>query len=498
MKLDCDVVKDLYVLYKENELSPKVKKAVEEHLQQCQSCSRVYENEEDFEDYLQDHESEIKPSKEFDEKMKFRIRLRRWKIATIFIAVVLLIYSYFEYVDDRKNILYAVQGASNNVNQMSLAVDSVKTNTRDFGYIFEELNQIQEKYGAIIRELNYFENKNLSSHPNGLFISFEFVDFLEHLNIRYTNNVWTEKDEKALRQMKDNMEGYLKLLEKEGNKLNGVYNSLDLSVLFNPMKVDKMSDLNQRINELSYVYTRFGKFPEEINILTKKEASEILSNIFNTDIEDIEFMEYANKNVKSFGTYSFNIRSEDEQIYGAINAITGELIESNSKFELTDGDLLSKEEIKEKLNIFLNKAYGSDIEFNIQELGINYRFSSNVDWQLYTFEISPQKAGYILDSLYRVYIDGRTGRIKTFRKLEGYVLDESFKDAKTSISIEVQDALKGLKDEIDNPENYIYDDTFFIKSILSRDYQLVFKYVDKNSRKEIFINTNTGKQEFDY
>ena len=48
MKLECPVIKDLYVLYSENELSEEVRGAVEEHLGGCKECKNIYETGVNF------------------------------------------------------------------------------------------------------------------------------------------------------------------------------------------------------------------------------------------------------------------------------------------------------------------------------------------------------------------------------------------------------------------------------------------------------------------
>lgn len=69
MKLECPVVRDLYVLYKENELSREVRDAVMEHLESCSWCKNIYESEKDFGDILK-HDTEDQPSKKMDENRK--------------------------------------------------------------------------------------------------------------------------------------------------------------------------------------------------------------------------------------------------------------------------------------------------------------------------------------------------------------------------------------------------------------------------------------------
>lgn len=62
MKLECSVVRDLYVLYKEKELSKEVQEAVDQHLKNCENCTHIYEEEWNISDILK-KEPAKQPSK---------------------------------------------------------------------------------------------------------------------------------------------------------------------------------------------------------------------------------------------------------------------------------------------------------------------------------------------------------------------------------------------------------------------------------------------------
>jgi hypothetical protein len=86
----------------------------------------------------------------------------------------------------------------------------------------------------------------------------------------------------------------------------------------------------------------------------------------------------------------------------------------SNHFPLETGELLPEEQVRAEMERFLARNFGEDAKFTIVVRGINYHFSSNVDQQLYTYDLtrvgsgdSKQKEG---DS-YRVYMDARTGQL---------------------------------------------------------------------------------------
>ena len=116
---------------------------------------------------------------------------------------------------------------------------------------------------------------------------------------------------------------------------------------------------------------------------------------------------------------------------------------------------------------------------------------------MYSYDVIPVKDGFSLNSLYRIRLDARTGRIYGFRQIDGCILTESFKKSEVIINHQPNELKPLVKTDMRNVEEYNYIDTMFIYSILSKDYQLVHQYVNEDGQK-IYINTMTGNEEFLY
>ena len=86
-KLVCDIVQDLLPLYEDNLCSDASKKAVEEHLSECRSCSALLNSMRSFKET---ELSATKISKEDKIAVKsFRKIRRRWTISLIAILLVI-------------------------------------------------------------------------------------------------------------------------------------------------------------------------------------------------------------------------------------------------------------------------------------------------------------------------------------------------------------------------------------------------------------------------
>lgn len=99
MKLDCDIVQELYPLYAENELSPKLKKRIDEHLSSCDKCKMIFTEGEGFHDFIQADTEVIQPDHSLDEKLKQSLKKQRYfqyaKMGLILIFSIAAIYFLF-------------------------------------------------------------------------------------------------------------------------------------------------------------------------------------------------------------------------------------------------------------------------------------------------------------------------------------------------------------------------------------------------------------------
>lgn len=99
MRLDCEIVQELYSLYAENELSHKVRNQVGEHLNSCETCRQIYEKEVGFHDIVQLDSEIIQPDRSIEERLKKRLKRQKYyqyvKTGLILVLSIVLIYFLF-------------------------------------------------------------------------------------------------------------------------------------------------------------------------------------------------------------------------------------------------------------------------------------------------------------------------------------------------------------------------------------------------------------------
>lgn len=493
MKLECPVVKDLYILYKENELSAETKYAVEEHLETCKDCGRVYENGEGFDDMIK-KDTEEQPSTRLDEKMMMKLKISRLKVVVVFIALVFLISIYYNYSQSRYNLLYDVSQAEESLHKMSFNIGDIKNSSTPPLNFTEDIDSLNnQQNNAIRRDLNFIEASRLNSAPNELFMNFKVYELYNILKIRYQNGTFSERDEKAYLLLKQYMEDTTKLLSDERQRLNGLYDGRKLMALVTPMDVYSIAQSYDRLNMLSLLYAQYDKFPDEISHLSQDDMKKRLQYVFNLDNAEINISSNMETSIMLNGDADFNIKAGNLYYHGTMDAYTGnikDLIYSSSD---TSGDLKPVESIKGELKSLLGRLYGKDQDFIIDDMGINYRFSSNTDIKLYSFIVTPVINGLKVNYKILIYYDARSGEPYSILNLSGYSFTLPGNNVDTSMNITKEQGLKILS--ASGSGNFKYSDTIIIRSKLSGRYVPVYEYVDKDNKA--YINS-AGKLEFTY
>ena len=88
-KINCNVIQDILPLYIEDVVSDDTKELVEEHLQNCEICQRVYhETKTDLENDMKVSAQTKESSNEANDLKSFRIFLKKRKIKTILVSIV--------------------------------------------------------------------------------------------------------------------------------------------------------------------------------------------------------------------------------------------------------------------------------------------------------------------------------------------------------------------------------------------------------------------------
>lgn len=88
MKIDCDIIKDLLPLYVEGIASEKSRKAVEEHLEECEGCKKIYQ--EMIKPKLQVH-YDREPAESFRKYVKKEKRKLGIKTALVTAVIILAV-----------------------------------------------------------------------------------------------------------------------------------------------------------------------------------------------------------------------------------------------------------------------------------------------------------------------------------------------------------------------------------------------------------------------
>lgn len=97
MKYDCELIQDIFPLYKDNVLSDKSKEIIKEHLAECEICGRIYEQgitEQSTNLIEQDNISENSNIKSYSKRIK---RVRILIVSGILLFMLLVSASVFTY-----------------------------------------------------------------------------------------------------------------------------------------------------------------------------------------------------------------------------------------------------------------------------------------------------------------------------------------------------------------------------------------------------------------
>lgn len=495
MELECPVVRDLYTLYKENELSAEVRNAVLNHLEECTCCRKLYDTGEGFPDILS-KEDEVPIPRKLDEKMMLKLKISRLKTAVIFIAVLFLIFIYSGYVQSRNNLLYDASQAEQTLYKISNIVDGIKNNDFELTGFTDDIQILDEQQNnAIKRDFNFVENISLSNAPNELYMNFNVSYLYNLLKTRYMNGSFSDSDEKAFSLLKEYIEDTAKLMSDERFKFNKLHDGLGLEALFTPMDVGNISKSYEKLNELSLTYMQYNKFPNEISPMSIDDLKKRIRYVLNLENADVSFNSGMKNSIRLNGDCSFDAKQGTLHYFGTIDAYTGDIMNlTNSGPESTSSELQPVKDVDENLKAFLKRVYGKDQEFELQYMGVNYNFSSNTDIKVYGYNVYPVIKGLKVDHQIFIYFDARTGDFYSKMPLPGRVYKTPDYDVDTSTNITPEQGLHLLDNE--EKGDYSYIENEIIESKLSGKYVSVYEY--EGTSGTAYINTVTGKRELKY
>lgn len=517
MNLECDIVRDLYILHKEDDLSRKVKEAVDGHLSECKVCNAYYTEQNEYSKIIDLDKELLEPSNKLDEKLMLKLKLRKLRILLIFLLSVILIYSYFNYINQRNNLISELKYIEQSTEIIESYMDREKFEEKNrLIVIKDEMYDIYENNIRITKYLNFFEKQKINNSETSLDINAYFYLLNEQMNQKYFSGELTNDDKLAMLKLRKYFIDYNQLLASEIIKLEQINYNSNLKAKFNTLNIKEMSDITNQINQLSLTYYKYNKFPNEIEKKSEETMKEILLNTFNLSNAEVT-LDYHNIE----GTYTFKVINNNKHILGSIDAYTGQIINFiDTSVSVEGNNVITEKDAIDKLEKSLKTIFGDDVEYSITSLGLNYdfernmdvsydyNFNTNEDVKLYTYNVALIKDGNKVNSEYIMRVNARTGDLAVmylglsyYSKLFGKTIPFNTSDS----LIPIEEGYSLFVNEETQQPNYKYDDTLYIRSRISGNYELMHIYKldttaphKQDDPYERYLNAHTGKEDYPY
>ncbi|WP_417899830.1 zf-HC2 domain-containing protein [Bacillus haimaensis] len=409
MKLEHEVVLDLYLLYMENELSPAVKQAVDAHLSECEACSNTYQTGEGFFDHKKELENKEVPNT-VDDKVWLKIRLTRYKWITAVLIAIILTLLVTDYKSGREKLMLEFENYYRSQELLPVMFNIVKDQEHsDLEYVQGTVHQFFEATMALEEHINFIERYQLDKTEYYFCINTSnFNSMLEIMQFRFDQGMWSKTDEAAYKAIHRYFGDLNQVATTQYRKFKHGYSSY-----FELLDVEELDRFYKNINILSDSYTRFHKLPEELQPMGEKELTKMVAQILGVNEKKVELKKESTLNGNPY-TYQFHIEGKYD---GLIDGLNGQLLEAHSYPTELDGPTLSREETEEKVKDHVEKIYGSNLAYTLVPMGINTSNTSK-DYKLYSFNIVPNYKGYPLYTPLEqgtvMIINARTGEINMF------------------------------------------------------------------------------------
>lgn len=503
MKLECPVVRDLYVLYCENELSPEVREAVEEHLKDCEECRRYYEDGTSISEAIKKDIVE-EPSKKLDERMLLKLKVGRLRVGMLILAIVFLMSAFNYYSTTRKNLSNDLSWTYNNI--AGLWHNAQKNAYFNYDYTSQELKELNSHNSMIIRDLDFIEEKRLKDE--GLYLQDNFLKMLQTLNDKRNAGAMDPRDQRARELLEQYSFEAMELLRVERDKMYTVRDNIFL-IPFKHFDSKELAASYKKINELTLTYTNYHRLPDEIKPLSEEELIERIKSAIKDNDAKIQFN--AGKfSILPDGSADFFVQTKENKFVmtGSIDAYTGVLRNFENFGNPSSGESITSSEAEKRTTDWLRWLYGDNYEYKLQYKGINYKIGGDVG-KNHSFVYTPIIRGYAFyttgvsfenGSGFTAYIDstgGNLARIYTpFQSMLHFVNARDNVKLDTTINVSPEEGFKSL--QLKDKQKYSFIGTYVITSrIYSKDV-LVHVYSSKEAYDSVFVNTVTGKQDFEY
>jgi hypothetical protein len=476
MKLDCSLVEDLYPLYEENELKPENRRAVEEHLKECNRCRELYQKGSGFSEVsLFPEDKEEKVSKELDDRIRLNFRLRRMKVIAVLLAAIIIVTGINRYAANREQVATLLNG-------MYLYCETLNEIAKNpYESSSEYLSSSIDDIIDLDNELNWLERNLFSNTSYNFFVNTDVLNEMLHsLKERKSQGLQDETDVKAIELLQKHSNTLFQHVRSEYNSFHHGYSSY-----FEILDIDGIGEPINKIEELAYFYNTYHKLPSEMKLLGEKEMEKKIRTVFNAKDGKVKFKKSPNEIP---GVYRFEFNG----IRGEINGYSGIIFDAeNSSLRLNDKKPKDKKEVMEEAKQFVKKIYGKNVHFEMWHENIGGQPS------IYRFRFVPLAGEYRLlfqgSHPYYIQFDAGTGEFSTFLAhrpmLKKEFFTKKYKELLTTEAIELKaEQVSGFKGKLIE-KGIVY-------STVSADYVLV--YVFEGEGDMIYINAETGVVERRY
>ncbi len=447
---------------------------------------------------------------------------RKKKIGFIILTVLIvsILIGSNLYSRQREYLVNDLYSMMDTCNDLRFAAESAENSNSSSFYVHTLIESLAEINKYLIRDMNYFEKRNLDSTQNQFFVNYSIYTMHQILVDKKTYGYWTELDQEVYERYMLLTEELLFAVEKEAHKIQGIhvdgntrYESDTESFfmkLLSSFDVEVISEYYRQLNELATCYVTYQKLPENISLMSEDEIIESLEEKFGKDIE-VRFPQYGMNNVKAVNcTFSLiEIVGDGFSLSTKIDCRDGKIIELFSFTGNREGESVNEVYEVSIVETLVKQVFDETIEYDITYV----ENSSHLDddqQNVYAYQVVPEYNGYSVfyknKNLYpEVYISRVDGQ--QINQILGYDLNVTIDDIGTSFVVydeaeAFEDVIKNQYDLLLNSigeQNYVegisYRTTGYVYSHLSGKYDLVHIYDLSNTNGLLYINAETGKIE---
>lgn len=476
MKLEHDVVQDLYPLYLENDLSPSVKKAVDEHLTGCEACKNFYETGE--KSIPISEIEELAAPESLDERIILKMKLNRVRIISVVLAAIIFSMVFTDYINEREQLFMAVDEYYASIDHFTGAFEMIKNKEQITLDPFQQLShEFFETNAKLEEHMNYIEQKSKNSTEFSLILDTQRLNSMaEVMKIRYDQGRWSETDEEAFNAIKEYFSEHHEIVGEQYSKTHHGYSSY-LHIL----DVKNMDKFYQKVNKLTYSYTRFHKMPDQVKPMAEYDLKSKIAKVLDLDQKEIKLKKESP--VNDMYVYHFDIGNG----YGGdIDAITGQVTNyMGNTGPLSDDSIIDQKEAETKARFYLERFYGKDINLELVSLGFNFNsFADDPRYKVYSFKAVPKLDGYTLytplETETILHLNARNGELESFDHNRHVPSFETMDQVDLAVS----------SGNIDNQQKVV------IYSALTGNFELVYMKPDlEYFQEDKFISAQTGLEE---